>query len=107
VPYAIDFMNPAPDADVHSVGETNFRWIVEKMADLAIRKAQDESSQGAELLWSRFLSGGASATSLGSGAGPGDDITRAALMQRAAAKKAVRASAKKTSAKKTATRRPS
>jgi hypothetical protein len=107
VPYAIDFMNPAPDADVHSVGETNFRWIVEKMADLAIRKAQDEPSQGAELLWSRFLSGGASATSPGSGAGPGDDTTRAALMQKAAAKKAVRASAKKTSAKKTATRRPS
>ena len=25
VPYAIDFMNPAPDADVHSVGEKNFR----------------------------------------------------------------------------------
>src|SRR5579862_2299886 len=24
VPYAIDFMNPAPDADVHSVGEANF-----------------------------------------------------------------------------------
>ena len=25
VPYAIDFMNPAPDADLHSVGEENFR----------------------------------------------------------------------------------
>ncbi len=30
VPYAIDFLNPAPDADVHSVGEDNFEWIVEK-----------------------------------------------------------------------------
>ena len=29
VPYAIDFMNPVPDADVHSVGEANFEWIVD------------------------------------------------------------------------------
>ena len=30
VPYAIDFMNPAPDADLHSVGQENFDWIVER-----------------------------------------------------------------------------
>ena len=30
VPYAIDFMNPAPDADLHSVGQANFDWIVER-----------------------------------------------------------------------------
>jgi glutamate---cysteine ligase / carboxylate-amine ligase len=29
VPYAIDFMNPAPDADPHSVGQANFDWIVD------------------------------------------------------------------------------
>src|SRR5438477_11788130 len=28
VPYAIDFMNPAPDAEVTSVGRENFEWIV-------------------------------------------------------------------------------
>jgi len=39
VPYAIDFMNPAPDAELGSVGEDNFSWIVEAMADLAIRRA--------------------------------------------------------------------
>ena len=39
VPYAIDFMNPAPDAELRSVGEENFSWIVETMADLAIRRA--------------------------------------------------------------------
>src|SRR5450759_2280470 len=33
VPYAIDFMNCAPDADVASVGEENFRWIVRSMAE--------------------------------------------------------------------------
>jgi hypothetical protein len=40
VPYAIDFMNPAPDADLHSVGPTNFEWIVEHVAEMAIAKAK-------------------------------------------------------------------
>jgi hypothetical protein len=39
IPYAIDFMNPAPDADLHSVGPENFEWIVEKVADMAIARA--------------------------------------------------------------------
>ena len=39
IPYAIDFMNPAPDADVHSVGEENFRWVVENMAEVLIERA--------------------------------------------------------------------
>src|SRR5438552_13772646 len=33
VPYAIDFMNCAPDADLHSVGESNFQWVVNNMAE--------------------------------------------------------------------------
>jgi hypothetical protein len=32
IPYAIDFGNPAPDADVNSVGEENFEWVVEESA---------------------------------------------------------------------------
>ena len=32
IPYAIDFMNPAPDADYNSVGHNNFVWIVENMS---------------------------------------------------------------------------
>src|SRR5262249_12995510 len=40
VPYAIDFMNPAPDADVHSVGQANFEWIVNAVAELAVEKAK-------------------------------------------------------------------
>lgn len=39
VPYAIDFMNPAPDADLHSVGQANFEWIVEAVAELLAAKA--------------------------------------------------------------------
>lgn len=35
-PYAIDFMNPAPDADVNSVGQENFDWIVGHVADFLV-----------------------------------------------------------------------
>ena len=40
VPYAIDFCNPAPDADIKSVGQENFDWVVETSANYAIEKAQ-------------------------------------------------------------------
>ncbi len=39
VPYAIDFMNPAPDMDIHSLTPSYFEWVVEHMADLAIKMA--------------------------------------------------------------------
>ncbi|HVT44802.1 MAG TPA: hypothetical protein VMT00_10455 [Thermoanaerobaculia bacterium] len=38
IPYAIDFMNCAPDADVHSLGERNFRWVVDNMAEELIAR---------------------------------------------------------------------
>jgi hypothetical protein len=40
VPYAIDFMNPAPDADLRTIGAENFEWVVEAMANLAVKKAR-------------------------------------------------------------------
>jgi hypothetical protein len=55
IPYAIDFMNPAPDADVHSVGQESFDWIVDKVANLAVKKAQNPIQP--ELRWASFLSG--------------------------------------------------
>lgn len=55
VPYAIDFLNPAPDADVHSVGKENFDWVVENVAEFAIQKALQAQNPAAELRWSRFL----------------------------------------------------
>jgi hypothetical protein len=36
IPYAIDFMNCAPDADVASVGQDNFDWVVSNMAEALI-----------------------------------------------------------------------
>jgi len=57
IPYAIDFMNPAPDADVNSVGQENFDWIVNHVAELAVRKAKEHTGKLAEYRWSAFLSG--------------------------------------------------
>jgi hypothetical protein len=56
IPYAIDFMNPAPDADLPSVGQVNFDWIVREVADLAIANAKT-SPHVPELRWSAFLNG--------------------------------------------------
>jgi glutathione synthase/RimK-type ligase-like ATP-grasp enzyme len=57
VPYAIDFMNPAPDADVNSVGKGNFEWIVNAMAEFAVKKALRDDNQVRELRWAEFLRG--------------------------------------------------
>ena len=59
VPYAIDFMNPAPDADLHSVGAKNFEWIVESVARLAVKKAE-KAPHLAAFHWGAFLAGDAS-----------------------------------------------
>ena len=63
VPYAIDFLNPAPDADYYSVGAENFEWIVNAVADLAIERATRGETYTGELRWSRFLAGDLAITS--------------------------------------------
>jgi hypothetical protein len=55
VPYAIDFMNPAPDMDVNSLTPHYFRWVVEHMADMAIRLVEDPRPQLAELRWNHLF----------------------------------------------------
>ncbi|MGE0039950.1 MAG: RimK family alpha-L-glutamate ligase [Vicinamibacterales bacterium] len=57
VPYAIDFMNPAPDADLHSVGQANFDWIIDAVSTLAIDRAANPRPVSAEYRWDRFLKG--------------------------------------------------
>jgi hypothetical protein len=54
VPYAIDFLNPAPDADYHSVGRENFDWIVDAVARLAVDEALKDSPEP-EMRWQHFL----------------------------------------------------
>lgn len=55
VPYAIDFCNPAPDAERTSIGEENFAWIVENAADMAIEKAQNHQPGVVNLTWGTFM----------------------------------------------------
>jgi hypothetical protein len=51
VPYAIDFMNCAPDMDIYSLTPTYFAWVVNAMADLAIDRALHPKPQLKELSW--------------------------------------------------------
>lgn len=55
VPYAIDFMNPAPDFDINSLTETYFEWAVTHMADMAIRLAQQPRPQVQQLRWQTWF----------------------------------------------------
>ena len=55
VPYAIDLLDPAPDADVHSVGEANFEWIVENVAQMAIDQALEPGRPQVPFRWDTFL----------------------------------------------------
>jgi glutathione synthase/RimK-type ligase-like ATP-grasp enzyme len=55
VPYAIDFCNPAPDAERTSVGEDNFDWVVETAATFAIEKAMDYKPGKDSLTWGEYV----------------------------------------------------
>lgn len=55
VPYAIDFMNPAPDMDVYSLTPFYFDWVVNAMADMAIEMAQNPQPQLDELRWNDWF----------------------------------------------------
>lgn len=64
VPYAIDFMNPAPDMDINSLTPHYFEWTVEHMTKMAIRLAREPGrkvdAQRGQFLLGRRLPGGAS-----------------------------------------------
>ncbi len=55
VPYAIDFCNPAPDAEVSSVGQENFDWVVETAATYAIEKALEHKDGIDNLTWGEYI----------------------------------------------------
>lgn len=55
VPYAIDFGNPAPDAERTSVGEENFEWVVETAANYAIEVAMNHKEGQMNLSWGEFV----------------------------------------------------
>ncbi|MFI5271541.1 MAG: RimK family alpha-L-glutamate ligase [Ktedonobacterales bacterium] len=55
IPYAIDFMNPAPDMDIYSLTPHYFEWAVTRMADMAIRLAKHPRPQLPELRWNHLM----------------------------------------------------
>ncbi|MBC7849907.1 MAG: hypothetical protein H7Y31_09225 [Chitinophagaceae bacterium] len=55
VPYAIDFCNPAPDAELTSVGEENFEWVVETAATYAIERAASHQPNRDNLTWGEYV----------------------------------------------------
>ena len=56
IPYAIDFCNPAPDADIASVGKENFDWVVDTAANYAIERARAQKSGQDNLTWGTYIS---------------------------------------------------
>jgi hypothetical protein len=57
IPYAIDFLNPAPDADLNSVGPENFAWVVDAVAAMAIQRVTGGGGAPREYRWAEFLGG--------------------------------------------------
>jgi glutathione synthase/RimK-type ligase-like ATP-grasp enzyme len=55
IPYAIDFCNPAPDAEKGSVGEDNFNWVVDASAEYAIERALAHQERKDNLTWGDYL----------------------------------------------------
>jgi hypothetical protein len=54
VPYAIDFMNPAPDAELQSVGEFYHGWITEAVTNLVFKRLS-ETTERSRYRWDAFL----------------------------------------------------
>lgn len=55
IPYAIDYMNPAPDAERTSVQDDNFQWVLKTTADYLIELAQQGRRIPSEYAWSSFI----------------------------------------------------
>jgi glutathione synthase/RimK-type ligase-like ATP-grasp enzyme len=55
IPYAIDFLNPAPDADVKSVGPANFEWVLEHGSKWLIERVTSGEPAPTRYHWEEFL----------------------------------------------------
>jgi hypothetical protein len=55
IPYAIDFLNPAPDADPASIGDENFRWVLERSAEWLIERVARDAAPPERFHWQEFL----------------------------------------------------
>jgi glutathione synthase/RimK-type ligase-like ATP-grasp enzyme len=100
IPYAIDFCNPAPDADVASVGQENFDWVVETSAQYAIERAKAQVKDQDNLTWGAYIKTSASGLPLTSkkavkSAAPAKVAPAKATPVKAASPKAKKAGTKK------------
>jgi hypothetical protein len=55
IPYAIDFMNPAPDAEIASVGEYNHNWVINELSDFIIKKLGEPAQATQHYRWDSML----------------------------------------------------
>jgi hypothetical protein len=61
IPYAIDFLNPAPDFDISSLKERYFEWVLDRMASLVIeyatgeRKPPEYSAESGTMRWQTLI----------------------------------------------------
>lgn len=55
IPYAIDFMNSAPDFDISSLTEKYFPWVINKMADLVIESAKKAVEEKPTYRWNELM----------------------------------------------------
>jgi len=72
VPYAIDFMNPAPDMDINSLTPHYFQWAVTKMADMAIKLVEAPRQQVSRLSWPQLFSSASASARVERSKGPRD-----------------------------------
>jgi hypothetical protein len=56
IPYAIDFMNPAPDAELASVGEFYHKWVTDAVTDLIFRRLEEPQAEQ-QYRWDAMLRG--------------------------------------------------
>lgn len=57
IPYAIDYLNPAPDAELSSVQEDNFEWVLQHSAKFLIELAREGRKVPDAFRWSSMIGG--------------------------------------------------
>ncbi|MBA2339568.1 MAG: hypothetical protein H0V88_04180 [Pyrinomonadaceae bacterium] len=55
VPYAIDFMNPAPDAELISVGEFYHNWVTDAVVRLVFKRLAEPRANATRYRWDALL----------------------------------------------------
>lgn len=88
VPYAIDFCNPAPDAEVTSVGQENFDWVVEHAALYAIERARTQVEGHDNLTWGAYIKNASAGVPLTEEAAPAKNAsTKSTIAKKTPVKK--------------------